>query len=284
MQNFIDGIPLNLASRILPAATKINFCLLTHIHLHALNQKRMANKKVNKSSFKMTKFQMISLIDSLKSGIEKIKMKNFQTEWKEYYNFTNYSDKAFNQKQLLLKNFLTKLKPKTVLDIGANEGKFSEIACQEGAYTIACDIDPLSVEKAYLASKQSKNNLLLPLIIDLTNPSQNLGWANTERKSFSQRIKVDCIVALALIHHLAIPHNLPFSRIAQYFASLGKYLIIEFVPKEDSNVQILLQNRKDIFDHYSKQGFEKTFSEYFRIIQVENIQESKRTLYLLKQK
>jgi len=284
LRDFIDGIPLDLTSRMLPWTAKLNFSLLTHIHLHALNQKRMANKKINKNKYKMKKFQMMALISSLKSAIKKMRMKNFQTEWQEYYHFTNYSDESFEYKKLLFKNFLGKIKPKSVLDLGANEGIFSQIACQNGAYTIACDIDSLAVEKAYLEAKKSKNKLLLPLIIDLTNPSPSLGWENTERKSFSQRIKVDCVSALALIHHLAISNNLPFTLISQYFASLGKYLIIEFVPKEDSNVQKLLQNREDIFDEYSKEGFEKAFGKYFQILEQKKIKESKRVLYLMKRR
>jgi hypothetical protein len=72
--------------------------------------------------------------------------------------------------------------------------------------------------------------------------------------------------------------------ISQYFARLGKYLIIEFVPKQDSNVQILLQNRKDIFDEYSKEVFEKVFCNHFQIIERKKIKESKRELYLMKRK
>ena len=232
----------------------------------------------------MSKFQMFSLIDSLKSAVQKLKLKNYRTEWQEYYSFSNYSDEAFKQKQLLVKNFLSQLKPKSVLDLGANEGIFSQIACQTGAYTIACDIDPQAMEKAYLEGKKTKNNCLLPLVIDLTNPSPALGWASSERKSFSQRIKADCVMALALIHHLAISNNLPMGSISKYFASLGNHLIIEFVPKEDSKVQILLQNREDIFSDYSKEGFEKAFGEDFQILEAKNISESKRTLYLLKRK
>jgi 2-polyprenyl-3-methyl-5-hydroxy-6-metoxy-1,4-benzoquinol methylase len=280
--DFIDGIPLPLVSQLLPTKTKFNLSILTHIHLHALNQKRMANKKIDKKKYQMTKFQMASLINSLRTVVEKLKMKNFQTEWKEYYSFTNYSHQSSDQKQKLLGNFLSQIKPKSVLDLGANEGKFSQIACQKGAYTITCDIDPLSIEKAYLKNKKKQNKRLLPLVIDLTNPSPAIGWLNNERKSFNQRARADCVIALALIHHLAISNNLPLVLIAQYFAGLGDFLIIEFVPKGDSNAKILLQNRKDIFSEYSKEGFEKAFSDYFQILAVKNIKGSQRDLYLMK--
>ena len=284
LRDFIDGIPLDLASKLLPPAAKLNFSLLAHIHLHALNQKRMADKKIDKTKFKMTKFQMVSFIDNLRSAVENLKIKKYQTEWEKYYTFTNYSDKAFKEKQLLLQQYIKKIKPKSVLDLGANTGKFSQIASETGAYTIACDIDPLAVEKAYLESKKNKNGLLLPIIIDLTNPSPALGWANRERKSFNQRASADCVIAFALIHHLAISNNLPLHLIAQYFSSLGNWLIIEFIPKEDSKIQILLQNREDVFKNYSKNDFKKSFLKYYKIIDAKNIKESEREIYLMKRK
>jgi len=284
LRDFIDGIPLDLASKLLPPAAKLNFSLLAHIHLHALNQKRMADKKIDKTKFKMTKFQMVSFIDNLRSAVENLKIKKYQTEWEKYYTFTNYSDKAFKEKQLLLQQYIKKIKPKSVLDLGANTGKFSQIASETGAYTIACDIDPLAVEKAYLESKKNKNGLLLPIIIDLANPSPALGWANRERKSFNQRASADCVIAFALIHHLAISNNLPLHLIAQYFSSLGNWLIIEFIPKEDSKIQILLQNREDVFKNYSKNDFKKSFLKYYKIIDAKNIKESEREIYLMKRK
>jgi len=284
LRDFIDGIPLDLASNTLPLISKLKLPLLTHIYLHALNQKRMFNKKVNKNKYKMKKAQMIALIENLKSTIEKMKIKNLKTEWQKYYRFMNYSSKAFEDKKFLVENFLYKIKPQSVIDLGANEGIFSQIASQTEAYTVACDADPFVVEELYLKAKNSKNKFLLPLIIDLTNPSPSLGWKNKERKSFTERAKVDCVLALALIHHLVISNNLPLDSISQYFASLGKYLIIEFVPKQDSNAQILLQNRKDIFDEYSKEVFEKGFCKHFQILEKKKIKDSKRELYLMKRK
>jgi SAM-dependent methyltransferase len=283
-RDFMDGIPLDLTSKLLPVSSKLNPPLLSHIHLHALNQKRMADKKVDKNKFKISKFQMFSLINSLRSTVEKLKIKRGQTEWEKYYSFTNYSDKAFEEKQRLLKKYIKKIKAKSVVDLGANTGRFSQIASQNGAYVVACDIDPLAVEKAYLENKEKKSELLLPMIIDLTNPSPDLGWANMERRSFDKRMGVDCVIAFALIHHLAISNNLPLDLVAQYFSGLGKWLIIEFVPKEDSKVKILLQNREDIFDNYSKDGFKKAFLKYYHIVETKKIKESKRQIYFMKRK
>ena len=121
-------------------------------------------------------------------------------------------------------------------------------------------------------------------LINLTCPSPAIGWANEERFSFAQRASADAVFALALIHHLAISNNLPLSKIAQFFAGICNSLVIEFVPKTDSQVQRLLSVREDIFGEYKLECFEKEFSRWFDTLDKIKIVESERTLFLMKRK
>ena len=100
----------------------------------------------------------------------------------------------------------------------------------------------------------------------------------------NERQKPDCILALALIHHLAISNNLPFEKIAEWFSQISDNLIIEFIPKKDSQVQILLATRDDVFLNYNKDEFEKAFNLYFNLIKSEQITDSYRTIYWFKRK
>ena len=122
---------------------------------------------------------------------------------------------------------------------------------------------------------------ILPLLLDLTNPSPGIGWENQERVSFLERGHADTVLALALIHHLAISNNLPLDRIASSFRKICNSLIIEFVPKIDPKVQKLLATRKDIFPHYTKEAFESEFGKIFSIQTSATIRNSNRTLYLM---
>ena len=88
-------------------------------------------------------------------------------------------------------------------------------------------------------------------------------------------------MALALVHHLAIGHNLPLPKVAEFFGRLGRRLVIEFVPKSDSQVERLLRNRPDIFPEYNLEGFERAFADVFTIDAKRAIAESERTLYLM---
>jgi hypothetical protein len=130
--------------------------------------------------------------------------------------------------------------------------------------------------------KADKEENVLPLVCDLTNPSPGLGWANEERMTLQERGPADLLLALALIHHLAIANNVPLTKIADYFASLGSRLIIEFVPKSDEKVRHLLSSREDVFPDYTRDGFERAFKESFETERVEEIKGSERVLYLMR--
>jgi hypothetical protein len=283
---YVDGIPLDLTSRLLPTSTRFNFGLLTHIHIHASAQFRFADADVKNGVSKngMSKNAFIGLIESLEGAIKKLSWKPAGTEWSNYYDITNYSETAFTHKKEIITGWLKKTEPGSIWDLGANNGEFSRLASMSGIPTVAWDIDPSAVEQDYLRTKSEKEKNLLPLILDLTNPSPALGWANKERDSLEQRGPVDAIFALALIHHLAISNNVPLPRLADFFAGICRWLIIEWVPKSDSQVQKLLRTRKDIFDGYTIDGFEVAFRERFHVHEAMSVSQSERCLYLLERK
>jgi len=281
---YIDGIPLNLATKLLPFRSWLRFPLLLHIHLHARSQKYLLNKNINVDKRTFSKKSLLSLIDSLESAISKLKWEPEKTEWSEYYKDTNYSQEAMFHKKKLVDDYIEEVKPNTVWDLGANIGIFSRIASNKGIYTVSFDSDPSVVEKSYLQVKNYKERNILPLCVDLTNPSPSIGWSNKERLSLIERGPCDLALMLGLIHHIAISNNVPLIQIANFLNQICRYLIIEFVPKDDSQVQRLLRFRKDIFQDYDEKNFEIAFLNYFSILKREKIVDSKRTIYLMKNK
>lgn len=278
---FIDGVPLDLASALLPRSTRLRPGIATHIHAHAWSQKHYAKKPVQVRKRPISRAAYLGLIDSLESLVRRTEYRLAKTEWGAYYDETNYSDSAFALKKSLIEGFLDEVKPRTVWDLGANTGVFSRLASGRGIPTVAFDIDFVAVELNYRDLRAKKETNLLPLVLDLTNPSPSIGWAHEERASLAARGPADTAFALALVHHLAISNNLPFDKIAAFFASVCRSLVIEFVPKSDSQVRKLLATREDIFPGYTPAGFEAAFGRRFRIRKVENIAGSERLLYLM---
>lgn len=277
----VGGISLDIATKLLPKKTWLKFGLLTHIHLHAKLQKKYANKPSSRQTV-FSRNAMLGLIENLKNTILGIHSNLSRTEWADYNNNTNYSDAAKLHKSTLISDFVSKTNPLSVWDMGANDGTYSRICSNKGIFTVSFDIDPVAVEKNYLHIKNNCDPLLLPLILDIANPSGGIGWGNTERDSLEQRGPVGLTMALALIHHLAISNNVPFNMISNYLSKFSAWLIIEFIHKDDSQVQKLLSTRKDIFDKYNQTEFEIAFSSNFKIVCKADILESKRVLYLMK--
>jgi len=281
---YIDGIPLDLASSLLPLRTWLGFSLLTHIHLHARSQKHFAGKAVGTGSREMSRLGFVGLVDNLESSVRKLKWRPERTAWAEYYEDASYSEQALEQKKRIVAEFLGETSPETVWDLGANIGLFSRIASRRGMRTISFDIDPAAVERNYLECVEKGETNILPLILDLTNPSPNVGWENQERMSILERGPADTVLALALVHHLAIGNNLPLVKVAAFFSKICHSLIVEFVAKTDSQVQRLLETREDSFQDYTEQSFLDAFDECFAVEGSVAIDGMDRTIYLMRQR
>lgn len=280
LKNYIDGIPLDICSNILKG--RGGLLALEHIRMHNSSIKRNNNKKNNK--IYLPKNKLVKIIDMLIMQISKLEVKSISTEWGDYYSNTNYSDIAFDDKKRIVQNYLKFINigsDDTVCDLGANDGTFSMIASSMEAYVLSLDIDYNAVNNNYINNNHER---MLPLLFDFNNPSPAIGFSLMERKSIIERINVKCIMALALIHHVCISNNVSFLYFFESLSKMGKYLIIEFVPKDDSKVIELLQTRLDIFDDYNVDSFEKAAKKFFKIINKEMVKDSRRIIYLMENK
>lgn len=286
LQNHLDGVPLPLASKLLPAKSYFSMGLLLHVHLHAKAQQKLSHKQASTASVNTSSSQnVLHLITNLRATISKLAWKPKQTNWANYYTESNnYTDSSMQHKEEVVEMFLASINASKVWDIGANTGKFSEIAAKYASQVIATDFDPEAIELLHKNLKTKGNRTILPLVSDIVNPSPAIGWRNQERASILERIQPDTILALAVVHHLAIANNIPFAMVARLLASKCQHLIIEFVPKEDSQVQRMLQGREDVFVKYTQLDFEKEFFFYFNLVDKKQVKGTSRVLYLMQSK
>jgi hypothetical protein len=154
---FLDGIPLDLASRLLPLRTRFRPSLSMHLHLHAHAQRRSARQATPPAARgrSMSRTALVAVLESLRKAIDRLQWHPAGTEWADYYGTTNYSSVAMAEKERLVSRFLQRLRPALVWDLGANVGRFSRLASQQGVYTVAMDSDPAAVEQNYLHARGS---------------------------------------------------------------------------------------------------------------------------------
>lgn len=280
LERFLDGIPLDLASEILPQWSWLRPSLAVHVHLHARSIRRYADASRDrvKRSRRVSRRGLEGLLAHLEGAVDHLQWKREKTEWADYEMRHGYSEVARADKERVVDEYLKAVAPASVWDLGSNTGFFSQLAARAGSQVVALDGDPGAIEFLYQRVKGGEQRIL-PLWVDLSNPSPAVGWAHRERDSLAERGPAGLILALALIHHLAISNNVPLEEIAQFLSGLGRNLIIEFVPKSDPQAQRLLVSREDIFADYTQASFEHAFSQYFTVISSSPIGEGDRRIY-----
>ena len=279
LRDFIDGIPLDLAAGLLPAGSRFRLGLATHLHLHARAQRQRSSPAASQGGkSRLSRGRLEALIDSLRSTIQGLKWEPSGTQWSDYGDTTSYSEQGAASKRALVERFLRASEGEWVWDVGANTGAFSRLAADLGRKVVALDADAAAAEQNYRSLRRDGAAGILPLVMDLTNPSPALGWAHQERRSLDERANADVLLALALVHHLAIGNNVPFPQLSVFLARLGRQLIIEFVPKTDPRVVDMLSNRRDVFPDYTLDGLKAAFERDWRLLDEEPIEDSQRTL------
>lgn len=288
-RNYIDGYPLDLATNILSFWRRYRPGLFMHLTLHARMQ-RLADRKEHigkaKSDKKpvVTDRGLIGLVKSLRRTIEGIKWKRVSKVWEEYDTIRTYKDDDVARKSEYVDRIVKRLEPKMVWDLGANTGEFSCIAASHGSFVVSIDGDPACTEHLYQRlSHESKIRGVLPLTMDLANPSPALGWNSSERFSLRDRGPADLALALAVIHHLVLSSCIPLSLIAEWFGSLSKHLLVELIPPTDPMVQKLLENRGDEHLPYNFDVFQSSFGEVFDFLDQTTLSNG-RTLFLCERK
>jgi hypothetical protein len=282
----LEGISLQKLSKLLPFKSYLSPTILTNIHLLAKYDKKYESDKKTVNN-NLSKASQIKLLDGLYDFISNLSVDE-KTEWDHYYNQINYDNVAYQFKKEVVKNWFLAIKGKSLIDIGGNDGTFSRELNDLGKLIIVADVDPNAVEQNYKQVLKNKEKMILPIVADVLNLSANYGFNNEERFSFIDRVKdsnLDGCLALAVIHHITLSGNIPFSLSAKFFSKMAPNLLIEFPNRSDSWVQFLLDSKREFknhFDFYNEENFEKEYSVYFEILKKQRIASSERILYSLK--
>ena len=208
-------------------------------------------------------------------------MFNKKSFWSNYVFENSYSEIEKNKKEITLFKFLKIANSKICWDLGSNTGNYSRLASQVCEHVYGFDFDYESINEFYKINNLKEIDNVDCFVCDLINPSPSIGWDNKERVSIIKRCNADTIMCLALIHHLVITNNIPIEMISKQLSKMTKFLIIEFIPNEDIQVQKLIANR-EINQIYSLEEFTEKFKLYFELIKKENVSQNGRILFLFK--
>jgi SAM-dependent methyltransferase len=214
--------------------------------------------------------------------IRRLRTKRASSNWTRYRETCSYSDEDRQQKERFVRAALEVRPGSVVWDLGCNDGYFARVAAETAEYVVAVDSDDVVIDQLYGTLRQSGTTNILPLVIELVDPSPARGWRGLERKAFDQRGRPDVVLALALVHHLALSANVPLPQIVDWLRSFGGTCVVEFVAREDPMAEVLLGNKPPgTFPDYHVDRFEQLLGEAFTIEQRLPLPSGHRTLFLL---
>lgn len=288
-RQYSDGYPLDLATSMLPFWRRYKPGLFMHLTLHARMQTqadraRDGGKLKPQKKPKVGDRSLIGLVRSLRRTIDKIRGKGKYGVWEKYTDIRSYSSDDIVEKSDYVERVVAELNPQMVWDLGANTGEFSLLAASKGALVVSIDGDPVCTEILYRKIfKEGGTGTILPLTMNLANPSPGLGWDNRERLSLRDRGPADLTLALALLHHLVFSSYVPLPLIAKWFSSISKHLLVEFVPPGDPMVKKMLLHRGGDHLPYSLELFKHSFGNFFDFVG-EKVLPNGRKIYLCKRR
>ena len=286
----LRGLPLNFVSKQLPLKSWFNTTALLHIHLHSkyanaegatAEAKLKLNQEVKKEGFSKEKLQ--SLMSMLLNTVTKWeKPYQFEKHWSEYYDQDIASEKYLVHKEGIVKKWLEQTQPLSVVDLGANTGRFSFLAAPFTKRVIGLESDDICVDIMERQIKKHKLTHVNVLMQELAETSPNRGLNGKEMVSIFKRANSEMVLALAVEHHLHITNHISLSQITEMFSLFSsKYLITEFIPANDSKVQLLIKNRNKDLSAYTIDSYKNALEKYFNIIEETKLDGSERILILL---
>jgi SAM-dependent methyltransferase len=288
LRGSIDGIPPAEVRALMSLRDRFRRGYTTNVFLHArLDQRDDGNRAAIKSQLRRPGFGkqvILANVRKMRKLVARLEWNPPRSVWTTYGEANSYTDDDARHKDAFVRAIATSRSWPLVWDLGCNNGRYSRIAAEGAQQVVAIDADQGPVELLYrelraaVAAGDSVN--ILPLTMNVADPSPGLGWRGLERKPLLARGRPDLVLVLALVHHLAIGANVPIAEIVDWLASLGAALLVEFPAREDPMVQKLLSaKREGLHPDYDRGSFERCLHDAFDVQRREDLGSGTRTLY-----
>ncbi|CCH18312.1 class I SAM-dependent methyltransferase [Micromonospora lupini] len=285
----VDGIEADQLRPLFGGTRRLRPGVLTHLHLHGAMQQRNAAASTSdvKAQLRAAGYSrdlQAATVRGIEKLVRRLEHRPSGSHWTDYQRTCGYSARdRVAKEQFVVGAVAAAARPRLVLDLGANDGRYARLAAGHADYVVAVEQDPAVVDELYRALRSEGQQRILPLVVDLADPSPGGGWRGVERAGFAQRASADVVLALALVHHLAIGRNVPLPEVVDWLAGLtapGGAVVVEFVHPDDPMATRLLANKPEgLFPDYRRDTFERLVEARGRITDRLELPSGTRTLY-----
>ena len=288
LRGSLDGITPRQMRGMLSLRDRFRRGVFTNVFLHAKLEDRYADRpgQVKREVRRVFKKELlVANVRKMRKLVDRLSWNPPESVWTSYGERNTYTDDDARRKDDFVREVARSRDWGLVWDIGCNNGRYARIAAEGARTVVAFDADQGPVELLYRDLRAEGNEGILPLTLNLADPSPGLGWRGLERRALTDRGTPDLVLALALVHHVAIGANVPVKELVDWLASLGSALVIEFPTREDPMVQKLLApKREGLHPDYEIDFFERCLGEAFDVERSERLESGTRVLYFARPK
>ncbi|MDQ4049645.1 MAG: methyltransferase [Actinomycetota bacterium] len=288
LRGAIDGISPAEMRGLCSTRDRFRRGLFSNVFLHARLERSYGDRggEVRADMKRMMRKEIVvANVRKMRKLVSRLQWSPPQGVWVAYGEKNSYTDDDARRKDDFVREVCTSQRRRLVWDIGANNGRYSQIAAEGADYVLAVDADQGPIELLYRSLRDEGATKILPLTMNLADPSPGLGWRGRERKALAERGSPDLVLALALVHHVAIAANVPVRDFVDWLASLDTSLVIEFPTREDPMVKKLLAaKREGLHPDYERESFERVLAEAFDVERRERLRSGTRLLYFARAK
>jgi hypothetical protein len=284
LRGSVDGISPTDCRKLFSRRDAVRRGMLKHVFLHASLERRYSDRggevrnALGNAGMDLRVVQ--ANVDGLVQLVRGLRSSDAESAWRDYETTCTYTDADTASKEDFVRRAAARRQRRLVWDLGSNDGRYARIAAENATFTVAIDSDRAVVDALYLALVRDGDRRILPLVVDLADPSPAIGWRNAERLTLAERGRPDLVLALALVHHLSISRNVPVRELVDWLRSLESEVVVEFPHRDDPMVQRLLgAKRDDAHPDYERENVERVLGERFDIDESERLASGTRTLY-----
>lgn len=286
MRGAIDGITPQQARRMLQGRRRGSRGVATHVWLHARADKRFTEgSAATAESLRRAGYDIriyIGLIDRLSRLVDGMRWHHDGSVWDGYSERSHYTPEETAAKARFVRRVVGRCHRSQVWDVGANDGMFSQIAAGSADVVLAMDADSHVVDRLYRKLREDGVANIVPLVMNIADPTPGIGWRGMERPSIGGRSSPEVVLALAVVHHLALTHNVPTEAILDFLVDLGAEIVLEVPTESDRMVARLKGNKRSgTHDAYNLAAIEAQTEARFEIRQREELAGGTRVLFHL---
>lgn len=205
---------------------------------------------------------------ALETWLESARLDQFQTTWADYYARGNTPrvgvEETYTAKERAADRFLVDAHgrgARTLLDVASNEGWFTDLATRRGYDVVAFDYDDRAINALYRKLGPGCRSVL-PAVMNYIAPTPRHGpdgaWPGA-----AERLRGDVVLAMAVIHHLALGQGMRFGEFAARLAEFSnRFAIVEFISPEDVHIR----RRAARKPWYQAAAFHAAMGQRFRLL------------------